>query len=71
MTVTTNAQNLQYKIRISLIAEQILAFASYPNIFRELKNLSSNCVCVSLRDRPFYQNMLIYDSDNKCPKLTI
>ena len=37
MTVTTNAENLQYKIRISLIAEQILAFASYPNIFRELK----------------------------------
>ena len=33
MTATTHAENLrQDKIRFSLIAEQILAFASHPNI---------------------------------------
>ena len=38
MTATTNAENLpQYKIRFSLIAEQILVFASHPNIVREVK----------------------------------
>ena len=40
MTATTNAENLrQYKIRFSLIAEQILPFASHPNIAREVKTL--------------------------------
>ena len=43
MTATTNAENLpQYKIRFSLIAEQILVFASHPNIVREVKNMSPN-----------------------------
>ena len=43
MTATTNAENLrQYKIRFSLIAEQILAFASSPNMVREVKDLSPN-----------------------------
>ena len=43
MTATTNAENLQqYKIRLSLIVKQILAFASHPNIVTELKNLSPN-----------------------------
>ena len=43
MTATTNAENLrQYKIRFSLIAKQILAFASHPNMVREVKNLSPN-----------------------------
>ena len=43
MSATTNAENLQqYKIRFSLIAEQILAFASHPNIVREVKTLSPN-----------------------------
>ena len=38
MTTTTNAENLrQYKIRFSLIGEQILAFASHLNIVREVK----------------------------------
>ena len=43
MTATTNAENLrQYKIRFSLIAEQILVFASHPNIVREVKNMTPN-----------------------------
>ena len=43
MAETTNAENLrQYKIRFSLIVEQILAFTSGPNMVRELKNLSPN-----------------------------
>ena len=43
MTATTNAENLrQNKIRPSLIAEQILAFASSSNMVREVKNLSPN-----------------------------
>ena len=42
MSATTNAENLQYKIRFSLIAEQILAFASHPNLVREVKTLSPN-----------------------------
>ena len=49
MTATANAENLrQYKISFSLILEQILAFASSPNMFREIQNLSphfqTNCV---------------------------
>ena len=41
MTTTTNAENLQpYKRRISLIVEQILAYASSTNFVREGKNLS-------------------------------
>ena len=40
MTATANAENLrQYKIRFSLITEQILAFASNPNMVREVKNM--------------------------------
>ena len=43
MTVTKNAENLwQYKIRLSLIAEQIVAFASHHNIGREVKNVPPN-----------------------------
>ena len=43
MTVTTNVENLQqYKIRFCLTAEQILFFASHPNIVTEVKNLSPN-----------------------------
>ena len=38
----TNAEKLQYKIKFSLIAEQILAFPSFPNIVREVYNLSPN-----------------------------
>ena len=35
-----NAENLRhYKIRFSLIVEEILAFASSPNVVREVKNL--------------------------------
>ena len=41
MTATTNVENLQQnKIILYLIAEQILAFASSPNMVRETKNLS-------------------------------
>ena len=37
------ATNLrQYEIRFSLIAEQVLAFASSPNMVREAKHLSPN-----------------------------
>ena len=41
MTATTNAKNLrQYKIRFSLIAEQILPFfALHPNMVTEIKNM--------------------------------
>ena len=43
MTTTTNAENLrQYKIRFSLIVEQILALTSSINLVKEFKNLSSN-----------------------------
>ena len=43
MTATKNAENLQqYKSRFSLIAEQVLALASHPNMVREVKNLSPN-----------------------------
>ena len=43
MTARTNAENLRlYKIRFPLILEQILAFASSPNMVREVKNLSPN-----------------------------
>ena len=38
MIATRNVDNLrQYKIRFSLIAEQILAFASLPKMLREVK----------------------------------
>ena len=43
MTNATNAENLrQYKIRFSLIVEQILSFISILNMFKEVKNLSPN-----------------------------
>ena len=43
MTATENAENLrQYKIRFSLIVEQMLAFASSSIVVREVKILSSN-----------------------------
>ena len=42
MTETTNAENLQCKIRFSLVAEQILAFASSLNMDRDSKNLYPN-----------------------------
>ena len=43
MTATPNAEDLrQYKVRFSLIVEQMLAFASGPNMVREVKNLSPN-----------------------------
>ena len=43
MATTTNAENLrQYKIRFSLIVEQILALTSSINLVKEFKNLSSN-----------------------------
>ena len=43
MKTTTNAENLQkYNIRFYLIVALILAFASSPNIVREVKNLSPN-----------------------------
>ena len=39
MTATTNAENIRpHKIRFILITEQILAFASHPNMVREVKN---------------------------------
>ena len=41
MTATTNSENLrQYKIRFSLIVGHVLAFASSPEMVREVKNLS-------------------------------
>ena len=43
MISTINAENVQqYKIRFSLIAEQILAFASQPNMVKEVQNMSPN-----------------------------
>ena len=42
MTTPTNAENLQYKSRFSLIVEYILPFNSSTNLVRELKNFSSN-----------------------------
>ena len=43
MSTTTNADKLrQYKIRFSLIVEQILVFASSINLVRDVKNLSPN-----------------------------
>ena len=38
MTATANAENLRhYKIGFSLIVDQMLAFASSPNVIREVK----------------------------------
>ena len=37
MTTTTNAENLQYKSRFSLIAEQTLAFFLNTNLVRKVK----------------------------------
>ena len=43
MTATTNPDNLrQYEIKFSVLAEQILAFTSHPNMFREVQNLPPN-----------------------------
>ena len=43
MAVTENTENLrQYKIKFRLIVEQIRAFASSPNMVREVKNLPPN-----------------------------
>ena len=43
MTTTANAKKFrQYKSRLSLIAEQILAFPSSANLVRKVKNLSPN-----------------------------
>ena len=43
MTAKENAENWrQYEIRLFLIAEDILAFASKPNMVREVKNLLPN-----------------------------
>ena len=43
MTAAADAENLrQYKVKFSLIAEQILAFASHPNKVSEVKQLSPN-----------------------------
>ena len=50
MTATTNVENLgQYKIRFSSIAEQILAFASSPNMVREVKKLPPNFKNITLK----------------------
>ena len=43
MITTTNAENLpQYKSRLSLIVEQILAFPSSTYLVGKVKNLSPN-----------------------------
>ena len=43
MTATAKVEKVgQYKIRFSSIAEQILAFASSPNMVREVKKLPPN-----------------------------
>ena len=43
MTAITTAENLrQFKIRFFFILEQILNFASNPNMVEEAKSLSSN-----------------------------
>ena len=43
MTAIANDKKFRlYKIRISLIVEQILAFASRANMVREVRNLSSS-----------------------------
>ena len=43
MTATKFAEHLrQYKIRFSLIVEQVLGFTSSPSMVREEKNLSPN-----------------------------
>ena len=43
MTATTNAKkSRQNKMCFSLIVEKVLAFASRPNMVREVKNLSPN-----------------------------
>ena len=43
MTTAANAEMLpQYKSKFSLIVEQILAFTSSVNLFRDVKNLSPN-----------------------------
>ena len=46
MSATTNVENLpQYKIRFSLITEQVLAFPLHPNMVSEVENLSPNITC--------------------------
>ena len=43
MAATANAENLrQYKIRFFLFPGQILAFASFPNMIRKVKNQYPN-----------------------------
>ena len=43
MTATTNVEYLrQYKIRFSLMVEQILALASSPTMVRQVKKLPQN-----------------------------
>ena len=43
ISATTNSENLQqYKLRFSLITEQVLAFTLHPNIVSDVKNLSPN-----------------------------
>ena len=36
----TYGDNINYKLRFSLITEQVLAFTSHPNMVSEVKNLS-------------------------------
>ena len=46
MTTITNAEHLrQHKSRLSLIVEQILAFASSTNLVGEVKNVFRNWMC--------------------------
>ena len=83
MTAIANTNNLRlYTIRISLILEQILAFASSSNLVREDKNKSPNFKQISRRcfellnvliqiDRPilslnFSQFHLVIYSGNLC-----
>ena len=49
MTATANAENLQYKIKLCLISEQIVLLASHPNIVREVKNISLNFKLIESR----------------------
>ena len=45
MTATTNAENLrQNRVIFFLIAEQVLAFASHPDVVREVSKFQANCV---------------------------
>ena len=41
MTATTNAENYE-NMKLHFLLEHILAFASSPNMAREVKNLSPN-----------------------------